>query len=147
MEKSAVETFIGNLETAKVDNYSIRYEGGNRFSSSNSDSGRILLADDHVTIVEIDNYHAYHDGRFTVRSIPYDNIDNIYANGLTTKQIVDFLKAEGTWNEDVEKLISGIGGRIVLQPGHGGYGEVQDKDGNPILNTDLPGRVTTGQSV
>lgn len=147
MEKAELQKFINNLATANIDNYSIRYEGGNRFSSSNSDSSRIKLTNDYVIIVETDSNYGSKSSLFTVKAVPYGNVDNAAAYDLTTKQIIDFLNAEGILDDDLKQFIGSKGSRVLLKPGHGGYGEIQDEEGKPVIDSGLPGRVTTGSSV
>lgn len=147
MEKTELQKFITNLATANIDNYSIRYEGGNRFSSSNSESSRIRLTDDYVIVAETDSNYGSKSTLFTVKAVPYGNIDNASAYDLTTKQLIDFLNAEGILDEGMKQFVASNGNRVLLKPGHGGYGEIQDGDGNPIIDSNLPGRVTTGSSV
>lgn len=143
MEKAELEKFVGNLKKAGIDNYVLRYEGGNRMSNSNSDTSQIRLTSDYAVQVEMSDNPQNKDGRFLVKCIPYSNIDTASSYNLTIQQTIDYIKAEGVWDKDMESLIKN-GGRVVLQPGVGGYGEVQDKDGNPVLQSDLPGRITTG---
>lgn len=147
MEKADLQKFINNLATANIDNYSIRYEGGNRFSSSNSDSSRIRLTNDCVIIVETDSNYGSKSSLFTVKAVPYGNVDNAAAYDLTTKQLIDFLNAEGILDEGLKQFVASKGSRVTLQPGHGGYGEIQDEEGKPVIDGGLPGRVTTGSSV
>lgn len=147
MEKVELEKFINNLAAANVNNYSIRYEGGNRFSSSNSESSRIRLTDEYAIVAETDSNYGSKSTLFTVKAVPYGNIDDASAYDLTTKQLIDFLNAEGVLDDDLKQFVGSNGNRVLLKPGHGGYGEIQDKDGNPIIDSNLPGRVTTGSSV
>ena len=147
MEKADLQKFINNLNAANIDSYTIRYEDANRFSNSKSDSSRVILGNDYVIIAETDSNYGSKTSTFTVKGVPYDDVSNIAAYDLTTKQLIDFLNAEGVLDDDLKQFIASRGNRVVLQPGHGGYGEIQDEDGKPVINSNLPGRVTTGSSV
>ncbi len=147
MDKSVLESFISNLKAANIDGYMIRFEGGNRLVEDNTESCRLFLQGDYVIAVETKNNYGSDKGAFNVMCIPYDNIDHAGSMELTTKQILDFLAAEGIEvDEDLKKFISAHGARVAIQPGSAGYGVPVDKDGKPILPNGMP-RVTSGYSV
>ena len=155
MDKAEVVNFVNSLKEKGIDRFVIRYEGGNRFTDSKSDSSRIYLGDDHVVILDTSNNFTNKNARFNIRCIPYENIDNIAAYDLTTAEAVDVLKAEGCWNDEMEELIKMRGGKVVIKPitnNTSAYGEETKKelDDNeeevdvPVIEGDEPGRVISG---
>ena len=156
MDKSAVINFVNTLKEKGIENFVIRYEGGNRFTDSKSDSSRIYLGDEYVVAVDTTNNFTNATARFNVRLIPYDNIDDIVAYDLNTADTIEVLKAEGCWNDDMKELIKARGGRVFIKPvtsNTSNYAEekekvVDEETGEETLETvikgDQPGRITTG---
>ena len=145
MDKSVIESFINNLKSAGVEKFMIRCEGGNRFAEHNTDSSRIFLQGDYALVLETKNNYGSDTGAFNVKAVPYDNIDDVTSFDLTTKEILDFLSAEGvTVDEDLKKFISTHGARVSVKPGSGNFGVPVDKDGKPILPNNKFPRVTQG---
>jgi hypothetical protein len=156
MDKSSVVNFVNELKEKGIENFVIRYEGGNRFTDSKSDSSRIYLGDNYVVVLDTTNNFNNPNARFNVRLIPYDNIDNIIAYDLTTVQAIDVLKAEGCWNEDMQSLIRSRGGRVFIKPiiaNTSNYAEEKEKvvdeetgeeTEETVIKGDEPGRITTG---
>lgn len=158
MDKSTVLNFVNELNSKGIDRYVIRYEGGNRFTDSKSDSSRIYLANDCVVVLDTTTNFTNPNARWNIRKIPYDNIDDIIAYDLTTKDAVEILKAEGCWNEEMQELVKTRGGRVMIKPlaqNTSSYGEetekVVDEDTEeekevPVIKGDEPGRIITGSS-
>lgn len=158
MDKAQVQNFVDELKSKGIDRFVLRYEGGNRFTDSKSDSSRIYLASDYVIILDTTANFTNPNARWNVRKIPYENIDNITAYDLTTKEAIDILNAEGAFDEDMQELIKKRGGRVMIKPtapNTSSYGEelekVVDEDTGedtevPVIKGDEPGRITTGSS-
>ena len=156
MDKNTVVNFVNELKSKGIERFVIRYEGGNRFTDSKSDSSRIYLADNYVVVLDTTNNFNNANARFNIRLIPYDNIDNIIAYDLTTVETIEVLKAEGCWNEDMQELVKSRGGRVFIKPvvnNTSNYGEekekVVDEDTGEekietVIKGDQPGRITTG---
>lgn len=158
MDKAQVQSFVDELKSKGIDRFVLRYEGGNRFTDSKSDSSRIYLASDYVIILDTTNNFTNPNARWNVRKIPYENIDNITAYDLTTKEAIDILNAEGAFDEDMQELIKKRGGRVMIKPtapNTSSYGEELEKVVNEdtgeeedvtVIKGDEPGRITTGSS-
>ena len=156
MDKNTVVNFVNELKSKGIERFVIRYEGGNRFTDSKSDSSRIYLADNYVVALDTTNNFNNANARFNIRIIPYDNIDDIIAYDLTTVETIEVLKAEGCWNEDMQELVKSRGGRVFIKPvvnNTSNYGEekekVVDEDTGEekietVIKGDQPGRITTG---
>ena len=144
MDKSVLESFVNNLKSVGVEKYSIRYEDCNRFTEHGSESGRIFLKSDYALILETRTNYGSDKGALGVTAVPYEEISDASSFDLTTKEIIDFLTAEGIdLDEDLKKFISAHGAKVAIRPGTAGYGVPVDKDGKPILNNSFP-NVTAG---
>jgi hypothetical protein len=147
MEKAVLEKFIGDLKTANIDHWNLRFEGGNRTIGHDSQTCCLALLDDYVLGIETNNNYGSTTGSFNFKAIPYDNIDTASSYNVTTAEAVAFAKATGIYSDEVEELIKAYGGKVTIHPGTGGYGEIKDSEGNVIIEPGLPGRVTTGTTV
>lgn len=146
MEKSVLERFKNNLESAGVTEFSIRLEGGNKTLANNEDS-KIFLQDDYIIGIETRNNHgAPTNASYNIVAAPYDNIDDAKTFDLTIKETIDFLNAEGiTIDEDLKKFLSSHNRVSMGQRKQSGYyGEIHNNKGQVAFPTSLPGRITVG---
>ena len=158
MDKAEVVNFVNSLKEKGIDRFVLRYEGGNRFTDSKSDSSRIALCGNYVLILDTTTNFTNPNARWNIRKIPYENIDNISAYDLTTKEAIDILKEEGIFDESMEELIKKRGGRVMIKPtplNTSSYGEEVEKVVNEetgevslvtVIKGDEPGRIITGSS-
>lgn len=158
MDKAEIVNFVNSLKEKGIDRYVIRYEGGNRFTDSKSDSSRIALCENYVLILDTTTNFTNPNARWNIRKIPYDNIDNIAAYDLSTKEAIDILNEEGIFDETMQELIKKRGGRVMIKPvalNTSAYGEEKEKVVNEetgeeelvtVIKGDEPGRITTGSS-
>jgi hypothetical protein len=158
MDKSQVLNIVNNLKSKEIDRFVIRYEGGNRFTDSKSDSSRIYLGSDYVVILDTTTNFTNPNARWNIRKIPYENIDNIAAYDLSTKEAINILNEEGIFDETMQELIKKRGGRVMIKPvalNTSAYGEEKEKVVNEetgeeelvtVIKGDEPGRITTGSS-
>ena len=158
MDKSQVLSIVNNLKSKEIDRFVIRYEGGNRFTDSRSDSSRIYLGSDYVVILDTTTNFTNPNARWNIRFVPYEDIDDIIAYDLSTKNAIEILKQEGCWSEEFEELIKKRGGKVMIKPiaaNTSSYGEEMEKVVNeetgeeelvPVIKGDEPARITTGSS-
>lgn len=145
MDKSVLEKFKSNLESAGVTEFDIRVEGGNKTIGHNANS-KIILQDDYIIGIEYkNNPGADSKANFNIVAVPYDNIDDAKSFNITTKQLIDFCNASGiTLDDELKEFISTHGGRVSIgqRTTSGYYGEIHNEKGQVVLTTPLPGRVT-----
>ncbi len=145
MEKSVLEKFKSDLESAGITELNLRIEGGNKTITHNKDA-KLILQGDYVIGLEYKNNHgADPKANFNIVAIPYENIDNAKAFDVTTKQLIDFCSAAGIdMDDELKEFISSHGGRVSIGQRNtsGYYGEIHNEKGQVVLTTPLPGRVT-----
>lgn len=145
MEKSVLEKFKSDLESAGITELNLRIEGGNKTITHNENS-KIYLQSDYVVGFEFRNNHgAAPKANFNILAVPYENIDNAKAFDVTTKQLIDFCNAAGIdMDDELKEFISTHGGRVSIEQrtASGYYGEIHNEKGQVVLTTPLPGRVT-----
>lgn len=146
MEKSVLEKFRSDLESAGIEHLNLRIEGGNKTITDNDDA-KIILKDDYVLGIEFRNNHgADPNANFNIVAVPYDNIDNAKAFEITAKQLIDFLNVVGVeLDDDMKEFISTHGNRVSIGQklnSTAAYGEIHNAKGQVVLTTPLPGRVT-----
>jgi len=149
MEKSVFDSFVNGLKSAGVDRYSVRFEGGNRTIDHNSESSYIVPKGDFIYGLETCNNYGKLDGSFNLKCIPYDNIDNLAAYGLTTKETIKVVKELGLDSEEgIIDLIKKRGARVsTLVVNRQNIGEVSDDEGKVILHEQIAARITSEQVV
>lgn len=145
MEKSVLEKFKSDLESAGITGLNLRIEGGNKTITHNKDA-KLILQGDYVIGLEYKNNHgADPKANFNIIAIPYDNIDNAKAFDVTTKQLIDFCSVAGiSMDDELKEFISSHGGRVSIGQRNtsGYYGEIHNEKGQVVLTTPLAGRVT-----
>lgn len=120
MEKSVLETFVNAVKAAECETYDIRFEGGNRVATNNSEGSILSLADDAVIAIEVKNNYADKKGVFNVKCIPYDNIDDAGVTGMTVAQVIKFCEEYGVeLTDEIKTLIAARGGRVSITPSDG----------------------------
>ncbi len=144
MQKSELTSFVDILNGAGVTTFSIRYEDGSRVSTNDPEGSTLVrFGEDGAYVLETDeNYKS--TGPFNIRKIDYNDVASIQSRGLKVKETLDIAEALGISDDEIKALIAKRGARIANIPGRSGYGAVEDKEGNPVINTGLAGRVTTG---
>jgi len=146
MTKSELESFVTAINDAGVENFSIRYEGSNRVSSNNGTSGVIKFEDDGIYAFEVDDNMYGKQGPFIIRKMGYsDEISSIQSRGLTTEQVLKILDNLGINDDTIMEIIAKRGDNVKNVPSLAGFGEVKDKNGDPVLKG-MAGRITTGTS-
>jgi hypothetical protein len=146
MDKSAIEKFINNLKSAGIEEYALRFEGGNKTMYQNENAKISLLGDYIVSITTKNNYGAAPKACFTVEAVPYETIDNAKSFDMTAKELLAYISAEGiTLDDDLKAFISSHGGRVSMgQRTEGGYyAEIHNEKGQVVFPTPIPARVTT----
>ena len=146
MEKSVIEQFRDNLKSVGIEDFSIRFEGGNRVASHGKDS-KLYLQGDYILGIEYKNNHGSSNSKanFNLLAVPYENIDDAKAYDVTTKQLIDFVNLVGLeMDDELKEFISTHGGRVSIgqRTTSGYYGEIHNEKGEVALTTPLPGRVT-----
>ncbi len=141
MDKSTIETFVGYLQSANVNRYSIRYCDGSQISTHGNESGMIFLKNDAAVVLETKNNYGNKSGAFNIKFVAYDDISYVGCSDLTIKELQNVFDAVGiTMSEEVKKFIADKGGRISITPSDGNV--KFDQDGNEIIpNFQMP-RVT-----
>ena len=132
MNKSTIETFVGYLNSASINKYSIRYCDGAQIAQHGSDSCYVALTNDAAVIIETKNNYGNKAGAFNIKFVDYDDIFYIGASDLTVREILDVLDAAGiTVDDQLKTLINTRGGRVSITPSDG---NIQfDANGNEII--------------
>lgn len=146
MDKSAIEKFINNLKSAGIEEYALRFEGGNKTMYQNENAKIRLLGDYVVAISTRNNHGAGPKACFNVEAIPYETVDNAKSFDMEAKELIKYLSAEGiTLDDDLKEFISTHGGRVSIgQRTEGGYyAEIHNEKGQVVFPTPIPARVTT----
>lgn len=145
MDKSVIEQFRSKLKNAGIEDFNLRIEGGNKVITHNANS-KIYLQPDYVLAIETrNNYGGKPKANFNLVACPYDTVDNAKAFDVTTKQLIDFLAADGiSLDDELKEFIAKHGGRVSIEQRttSGYYGEIHNEKGEVVLTTPLPGRVT-----
>jgi hypothetical protein len=151
MEKSSVISFINNLNSIGVKSFVIRFEGGNRFVKSHTESCIATPQDNYVLSVETATNFGNTDGRFNVRCIPYEDICTIASYDLSVKETIELLKKENCYTDEIKDLLRVTGSKVQIHPtvnSTSSYGELYEtnSDGEKVsvIKGDQPGRITTG---
>ena len=144
MDKSTIETFVNALDSAGVKNWRFRFSGGNRNGAAYNDSSRAMLGSDSIYLLETTVNQFNNKGRFNIASVPYDNVDYAFISDLTIKETLEVLDSLGFKNEDTLELIKKTGGRVDIYAGTDALAERKDENGVPIMDTQIPLRLTFG---
>ena len=141
MDKSTIETFVGYLNDADINTYSIRYCDGSQISTHGNDSGYISLQNDAAVVLESKNNYGNKSGSFNIKFIAYDDISYVGSSDLTVKQVQDVISAIGiAITDEIKAFIASRGGRVSITPSDGNV--KYDENGNEIIpNFQMP-RIT-----
>lgn len=146
MEKSVLESFVNTLKEADIKGFTIRYEGGNRISSNDTESTRLVVGSDCVYCIDTENNYGSARGQFNIKAIPYDDIDDVAVFDLTVPETLKILNSLGILDDDIKEFIRKRGHRsVVTDPkNRDHYGETIDPETKqPEIHSIIPGRVTS----
>lgn len=145
MEKAELESFLQCCKDAGINQWMLRFEGGNRSAIHGNDQGRIVLRDSDLIIVEPTHNYATPNGQFNITSCCYDMIDNVRVLDLTYQQTIDLMKNLGIYDEDMEDMIKHSTKRMSFVVGNNsnaGLAVLKDSDGNDVIPPGSSGYIT-----
>ena len=77
MEKAQVQSFLENCKAAGIEQWSLRFEGGNRSVVNGYDETKIVLRDNDLILIEPSRNYATETGQLNITSTSYEMIDNL----------------------------------------------------------------------
>ena len=139
MEKSVFDNFKSKLDSVGIEQYTIRFEGGNRSLFVNSDSCKVATYGNYIMAIEVDKNYGKIGSNFNITVSDYDYIDNVSTRGLSVKEAIDLLKAfggEASSDEFMDFIAKrGIGSQPQIEnKSNAGLEDYRDKDGNQVLD-------------
>lgn len=144
IEKSTLETFVNALSESNIKDWRFRFSGGNRTANAYGESSRAMIGSDSIILLETMINKFANKGRYNIASIPFDNVDYVFTSDLTVQETLSVLDKLGFKNNDTIDLIKKTGGRIDIYAGTDALAERKDDKGNPIMDTQIPIRITYG---
>lgn len=115
MDKQVFTTFAENAKNAKVEEYIIRYEGGNRIARINGKTAVAFPKDDCLYIVQLTGNYAKEGGILEFVCLDYDDIDDVKIDNLTFEESIKTAEVIGiTLDED---FLKNIPVRMDIKPG------------------------------
>ena len=142
MDKSSLETFINNLKDKGVETFSLRVEGGNMTISHNPAQGEfIALGADGIDWVCYNrNGNMSQEHTFDLCRVPYENIDNAKAYGLSFKEGVEVFKGcyFDTDSEEFKQYLKSTPIRRGFTPEYLTLGSIKKKNEDGKLVSTVP---------
>lgn len=137
MEKAQVQSFLENCKAAGIEQWSLRFEGGNRSVVSGYDETKIVLRDNDLILIEPSRNYATETGQLNITSTSYEMIDNLRVLDVPFDKAIKLLDNLGIYDDEMKEFMRTIKIRTVVRPGTAGLAPITDADGNDVIP---PGR-------
>ncbi len=115
MDKQIFTTFAENAKSAGIEEYIIRYEGGNRIARINGKTSIVVQKDECIYIVQLTSNYAKEGGILEFVCLDYDDIDDVKIDDLTFEEAIKTAEAFGITLE--EEFLKNIPVRMDIKPG------------------------------